>query len=54
MEAAFCLVALEAALRQGQPEILNTDQGCQFTSRAFTGRLEEAQVAISEEVHHGH
>jgi putative transposase len=38
---------LETALRHGQPEIFNTDQGSQFTSAAFTGRLEAAGVQIS-------
>ena len=31
----------------GKPKIFNTDQGSQFTSAAFTGRLEAASVAIS-------
>ena len=43
----FCVTALEAALRRGRPEIFNTDQGSQFTSAAFTGRLEAAGVQIS-------
>jgi putative transposase len=47
LEAAFCVWALEEALRQAQPEIFNTDQGVQFTSEAFTGRLEHRGVAIS-------
>jgi putative transposase len=48
MDAAFCVEALEAALaRFGTPEIFNTDQGAQFTSVAFTGRLEAAGIAIS-------
>ena len=34
-------------LARRQPEIFNTDQGAQFTSRAFTGRLESWGVAIS-------
>ena len=34
-------------LARQQPEIFNTDQGAQFTSRAFTGVLEAADVAIS-------
>ena len=34
MDAAFCVDALEEALaRFGRPEIFNTDQGSQFTSR---------------------
>jgi len=47
LEVYFCLEALEEALRMAKPEIFNTDQGSQFTSRAFTGELESAQVAIS-------
>ena len=48
LDAAFCLEALEdALLRYGRPEIFNTDQGAQFTSAAFTGRLEAAAIAIS-------
>jgi len=43
---AFCLEALEMALVQGCPEIFNTDQGVQFTSLAFTNRLERAGIAI--------
>jgi putative transposase len=38
MDTGFCLDCLEAALRHGQPEVFNTDQGSQFTSREFTGR----------------
>jgi putative transposase len=47
LDGAFCLDALEQALALGSPEIFNTDQGSQFTSQAFTGRLERAGVAIS-------
>jgi putative transposase len=48
METAFCLEALEEALGgHAAPEVFNTDQGSQFTSEAFTGRLEEAGIAIS-------
>jgi putative transposase len=48
MEAAFCVEALEEALaRHGRPEILNTDQGSQFTSHDFTKALIDAGVAIS-------
>src|SRR6202521_511022 len=40
--------ASRAALaRHGTPKIFNTDQGAQFTSVAFTGRLEAAGIAIS-------
>jgi len=33
--------------RFGKPEIMNTDQGSQFTSVAFTNRLKENGIAIS-------
>ena len=46
-DTAFCLQALEHAFDQGCPEIFNSDQGCQFTSTAFTTRLEAAGVRIS-------
>ena len=47
LEDSFCIEALEDALTQGRPEIFNTDQGSQFTSRAFTSVLESHQIAIS-------
>ena len=47
-DSAFCREALQEALaRYGRPEIFNTDQGSQFTSREFTEVLEQAGVAIS-------
>jgi putative transposase len=48
-DVGFCLVALEGALAVGKPHIFNSDQGAQFTSHTFTGRLEEAGVAIRME-----
>jgi putative transposase len=48
IDSGFCVAALEEALlRHGKPKIFNTDQGSQFTSAAFTGRLKAADVAIS-------
>jgi putative transposase len=47
LDGAFCLTTLEQALVHGRPEIFNTDQGVQFTSLAFTGRLLEAGIRIS-------
>ena len=47
LESAFCVEALSDALRQGCPEMFNTDQGAQFTSEAFTGRLEQHGIRIS-------
>lgn len=44
----FCTEALDEALeRYGKPEIFNSDQGCQFTSDEFTGRLKSSGIAIS-------
>jgi putative transposase len=48
METSFCVEALEEALSKNEkPDIFNTDQGSQFTSEVFTGRLEENGIAIS-------
>ncbi len=47
LDGRFCLEALDAALEGRRPEIFNTDQRCQFTARASTGRLKEEGVAIS-------
>ena len=48
MEEAFCVSALESALRRhGRPQIFNTDQGSQFTGESFTSVLKDAQVDIS-------
>jgi putative transposase len=38
MDVGFCLEALEQALGMATPDILNSDQGSQFTSVDFTGR----------------
>jgi putative transposase len=48
LDTDFCLAALERALATGRrPEIFNTDQGSQYTSEAFTGRLLELGVRVS-------
>ena len=48
MEASFCVEALEEALAcHGKPDIVNTDQGSQFTGAAFTGKLADNGIAIS-------
>ena len=49
LEGRFRLEALDAALSLRRPEIFNTDQGSQFTSREYTERLEEAGVAVSRD-----
>lgn len=48
MDVAFCIEAVEEAMaRFGKPEIVNTDQGSQFTSREFTALLIGAGIRIS-------
>ncbi len=48
LEADFCVEALnEAVHRFGPPEIMNTVQGSQFTSFAWTDRLKRIGTRIS-------
>ena len=47
LDGAFCQEMLEAALAAGTPEVFNTDQGVQFTARAFTERVERAGAQVS-------
>jgi putative transposase len=48
MHASFCVEALEEALaRHGPPEIMNTDQGAQFTGSAWVTTLTEAGARVS-------
>lgn len=48
MTADFCVSALERALRlHPKPEIFNSDQGSQFTSKDFTDVLVDHGVNIS-------
>ena len=47
MESDFCVEALEEALEKGKPDIFNTDQGVQFTSKNFTQCLEDKKIKIS-------
>jgi putative transposase len=48
MTTDCCLEALEAAIRAyGCPEILNTDQGSQFTSTAFVDCVQRHDIALS-------
>ena len=48
LEADFCVEALgEAIHRFGPPGIMNTDQGSQFTSFAWTDRLKRNGVRVS-------
>ena len=47
LETGFCAEALRDALGQGTPDVFNTDQGSQFTSREFTQILQDRGVKIS-------
>ena len=48
MHADFCVEALKEALdRYGPPEIMNTDQGSQFTGSAWITTLIETGVKVS-------
>ena len=47
LDTTFCVEALDQALTISQPEIFNTDQGCQYTSETFTARLKAVGIRIS-------
>jgi putative transposase len=47
METEFVIEALQGALKVGKPEIVNSDQGSQFTSNKHTGVLLSNQIRIS-------
>ena len=47
LETGFCAEALTEALGQGTPDVFNTGQGSQFTSREFTRMLQDHSVRIS-------
>jgi putative transposase len=47
LDTSFCLSTLERALRQGKPEIFNTDQGSQFTSNAYTSAIVTKKIRMS-------
>jgi putative transposase len=47
LDTDFCVEALEEALKQGKPEIFNTDQGSQFTAATFIQVLEQSGIRIS-------
>ena len=48
LESDFCIDALEEAVaKHGQPEIFNTDQGSQFTSKNFIHELAKREIKIS-------
>jgi putative transposase len=48
LDTLFCIEALNEAFdKYGQPEIFNTDQGCQFTSEKFVKVLLDRAIKVS-------
>lgn len=48
LDTESCLIALEMAIKTGyKPKIINSDQGCQFTSQEWTYQLTLLKVQIS-------
>lgn len=47
LDTVFCLDALKLGLRDAQPEIINSDQGCQFTSDDWVNYLRDYGIKIS-------
>jgi putative transposase len=48
LDASFCVEALEEAIsKYGKPEIMNTDQGSQYTGSGWITTLTEAKIKIS-------
>lgn len=47
LEADFCIEALARALKKGQSEIFNTDQGSQFTANDFVDLLLSRGIQVS-------
>jgi putative transposase len=48
LDASFCVEALEEAIaKYGTPEIMNTDQGSQYTGTDWIKTLTEAEIKIS-------
>jgi putative transposase len=47
LETAFVLVAVKEAMAKAKPEIMNSDQGAQFTDPDYIKLLEGAGIRIS-------
>lgn len=48
MTAEWCTEIVEDAIsKHGQPAIINSDQGCQFTSEVYTQMLKDKEIQIS-------
>ncbi len=47
LDTEFCVEMLQGALRFTKPEIINSDQGCQFTSEEWINLLKAHEITIS-------
>jgi putative transposase len=47
LDTTACLEALFDALEHHKPEIINSDQGCQFTSEEWISTLQQREILIS-------
>jgi putative transposase len=48
MDSEWCVGVLKEAIdRYGKPEIINSDQGCQFTSDKYIEYLKTKEIQIS-------
>ena len=47
MDANFCVGVLEDSLKNGKPDIFNTDQGSQYTSSDFVNTLQSNNIQVS-------
>ena len=47
LDTYFCLDMLEDGLKKGLPGIINTDQGCQFTSHSWLQAVQAAGINVS-------
>ena len=47
LDTSNCIDALKSGLGHGKPEIINSDQGCQFTSERWTDLLTDEAIKIS-------
>lgn len=47
LDTTSCLEAFNNALLNGVPDIINSDQGCQFTSDAWVASVQQHEIKIS-------
>ncbi len=47
LDTEFCINAVEKSFKHGSPEIFNTDQGSQFTSKAFISVILDNKIKLS-------